>query len=122
MKTADKSAVTAPGQVIAYTYTGQNLGQCALSNVVVTDDNGTPAYQSGDTNKDGVCDPGGMLDTSKHTVLQAEYNAAMPLTSTATARAGRNSAATVTVQKPGGINVVVATDKAAVSAVGQVVT
>jgi uncharacterized repeat protein (TIGR01451 family) len=58
----------APGDTITYTYTVTNEGDCALSDVAVTDSLGiTVSYVSGDENDDGL------LDTDETWIFTATY-------------------------------------------------
>ena len=59
--------VLTPGAAVTWTYVVTNPGTVPLSNVTVTDDNGTPgnaaddfspAFAGGDTNGNGLLDPG----------------------------------------------------------------
>jgi len=47
IKTADKPQIT-PDEKVTYSYTVKNTGDCTLTNVVVTDDNGTPDFPDDD--------------------------------------------------------------------------
>ncbi|NJD77169.1 MAG: DUF11 domain-containing protein [Candidatus Methanoperedens sp.] len=57
-KTVDKTNV-APGETVTYTYTETNTGNVNLTNVRVDDDKCSPVtFKSGDTNNDGLLNPG----------------------------------------------------------------
>ena len=64
---AASGPVLTPGAPVTWTYVVTNPGTVPLSNVTVTDDNGTPGniaddflptFTGGDTNSDGLLDPG----------------------------------------------------------------
>jgi uncharacterized repeat protein (TIGR01451 family) len=56
-KTVDQTTV-AEGTEVEYTFTATNPGNDPLSDVTLTDSNCTPSFVGGDTNTDGLLDPG----------------------------------------------------------------
>ena len=101
MKSASTTRATGRSGDHLYTYTVGTTGTTPLTNVLLTDNNGTPGttiddfhptYISGDTNLNGVLDRTETWTYSAtHYVTVAEYNAAMPLTSTVTAQSGQTT-------------------------------
>ncbi|MGA2798652.1 MAG: SdrD B-like domain-containing protein, partial [Thermoguttaceae bacterium] len=64
------------GTPVSWTYEVTNPGNVDLMNLSVTDDQGvTPVYQSGDTNVNGLLDPGEMwIYTASGTAIVGQYN------------------------------------------------
>ncbi len=143
-KSANRSSVSVAGDLITYTYTVTNTGNITVNNVTVTDDNGTPGvttddfnptpvlgsdhvHNSGDANKNGKLDPGEkFLYRSTHIVTQAEIDAGLPLTDTATVATDQNvaygSAAVKIQHSDGGIAVVKTASPTTFNTIGQTIT
>ncbi len=77
VKTSTTDHIDHAGQVVPYTFTVTNTGNITLTTITVTDPNVTPApaYQSGDTNADGMLQrTETWIYTGNHTVTQAEID------------------------------------------------
>ncbi|MDF2159446.1 hypothetical protein, partial [Algoriphagus sp. CAU 1675] len=127
VKEADRSSVSAAGEVIEYTFTVTNTGNVTLSNVVI-DDALTGSVDLAVT--PSTLAPGATgTATATYTVLQSDMDAGEIVnvaTATGTApdetTVNDEGTATVDVAEAAGINLVKEADRSSVSAAGEVVT
>lgn len=87
-KSADRTSFTKAGDVIAYSISVQNTGQAPLTGVSLSDSLAgitTPVLASGDTDGDGVLDPGETwIYTYSYTVTQADVDSGSSIVNVAT--------------------------------------
>jgi hypothetical protein len=108
---ASPTSLTGSGSV-TYTYTVTNPGSVALSGVSVSDTTCSPAtYVSGDTNKDGVLEPGETWTYTCSTALAVTSTDAAKATATGNdTSVSATAATTVTVTAPPALTPVTLTD------------
>jgi uncharacterized repeat protein (TIGR01451 family) len=101
-KTASPTSLPAGGGTVTYTYTVTNPGTVEFSGVVVTDDMVSPVtYVSGDTNGDGILQPGEAWIYTATTTLTATTTNVATVTATGAGVVTTDTAtATVTVTTP----------------------
>ena len=103
VKASTTPAITTAGQIVPYTFTVTNTGNVTLSGITVTDAkcDAAPAYQSGDSNSDGLLQLSETwVYTCSHTVTQAEVDAGGNLSNTVTTDSTESGPATSTKNIP----------------------
>jgi len=101
-KSADPSALTSGAGSVTYTYTVSNSSTLALSNVSVSDDKiGSLSYVSGDSNTDGLLQPGEVWVYTATTYLSETTTNTVTATGRANSMTVTDTASTTVVVTPG---------------------